>query len=131
MQHPDGMKGAQPKGGGKGGKADKDKGKGKGMGQGKGICRRFQTGSCPNSRDTCKYKHIIATDPAEKDFLKTLSEGQQSRSRSPSPADAQRPCRQFAETGACTFGERCRYSHETAAPKAKAKGQGRKPKGDF
>ena len=65
------MKGTRLKGGGKGGKAE---GKGKGKGQGKGVCRRFQTGSCPNSRDTCKYKHIIATDPADKDFLKTISE---------------------------------------------------------
>ena len=111
-------------------KEAREEGKGKGK---QSFCARFQTGSCPNSADTCRYKHAMATDPAEKERLRGISEGANSRHRSPSPAKAQLACRQFAETGTCTFGAQCKYSHEPGAslPKPKGNGKGKRPKGDF
>ena len=122
------MKGTKPKGKGKG------KGEGKGKGKQRSLCARFQNGSCPNTEATCNYRHVIAHEATEKERLAAiLEESSQRRSRSPSPTGAKATCRQFAETGSCTFGENCRYSHETAmpAPKAKGKGRGKKPKGEF
>ena len=106
----------------------------KGKGKQRSLCARFQNSRCPNTEETCNYRHIIAQDAAEKERLAAILEvSSQRRSRTPSPAGDKAICRQFAETGSCTFGASCRYSHETAmpAPKAKGKGRGKKPKGDF
>ena len=75
----------------------------------------------------------MATDPTEKERLRGISEGANSRHRSPSPAKEKLACRQFAETGTCIFGPQCKYSHEANATltKPKGKGKGKRPKGDF
>ena len=120
MPHPDGMKGTQPKGKGDG------KGKSKGKNKPKAICARFQDGSCPNTEDKCSYRHVITHDPEEKARLETIREQSQGRARSPSPCAPKLPCRQFMETGACTFGSLCRYTHDTVHPAPKGQGKAKR-----
>ena len=44
-----------------------------------------------------------------------------SRGRRPSPAVRKLHCRQFNDTGTCTFEAQCKYSHDVVAPVPKAK----------
>ncbi|CAE8613076.1 unnamed protein product [Polarella glacialis] len=108
-------------GGGKGGFGGG--GKGKGGGGGKGACRQFEQGSC-SFGDSCRFSHGGGGDGGFGGGGGSYGGGGGSYGGGGSHGGGGfgggkgkgggggGVCRQFQESGNCSFGDRCRFSHD-------------------
>ncbi|CAK0894058.1 unnamed protein product, partial [Prorocentrum cordatum] len=84
-----------------------------------GFCVPFSKGKCPKG-NACKLLHMVDSR-SRPDTGAPHSENSRQPQRSAQPPGSQQPhggaarfCHKFAKTGACSYGDRCRYPHVPA-----------------
>ena len=91
-----------------------------------GLCLRFNLGTCPNTTETCPYKHVYFSIKSIGEKTNPDGKGRKSpRASSPAKplseeeklARSKLPC-PFLARGSCTFGDRCHYSHSAPSTQA-------------
>jgi hypothetical protein len=90
-------------------------------------CFGFQRGECTKSADACEYAHRKMTpEEAERYNLRSRSSSQSSkggggkgRGRGKGKGrGSQQSCNNWARTGSCAYGDKCRFKHDKPAAPA-------------